>query len=188
MSVRWSLNKGLRWLRGMYQFRPQHVQLEGCTSVAVLGVATAGQGLIEELAGFELLVSTSWIGRFVSTPAPPIDHEIEWKVILGGHVLQWSKRVDAVNFAMETFIYWDREQEALAFTQLTNRGVHAKGIIIIDDSVIALEGYTMQVGVKIGFRQTFRIMPDGTLEDRYYSWGTASWVAEHVIVYEECTD
>jgi len=89
---------------------------------------------------------------------------------------------------METFIYWDREQEALAFTQLTNRGVHAKGIIIIDDSVIALEGYTMQVGVKIGFRQTFRIMPDGTLEDRYYSWGTASWVAEHVIVYEECTD
>ena len=45
--------------------------------VAVLGVATAGQGLIEELAGFELLVSTSWIGRFVSTQAPPIDHEIE---------------------------------------------------------------------------------------------------------------
>jgi len=113
---------------------------------------------------------------------------IEWAAILDGHVVQWSKRVDTLGFAMETFFYWDRAQEVIAFTQLTNRGIHGAGSVIIEDSVVALEGYTLQTGGKTTFRQTFQIMVDGTLEDRYYTLGDAGWVPQHVIVYEPCFD
>lgn len=158
------------------------------TIIAALGVSVAGQGLISELTCFDRFLDTSWIGRFFTTPAPPGDHVIEWEAILDGHVVHWSKRVDALGFAMETFFYWDRAQEVIAFTQLTNRGIHGAGIVIIENSVVGLEGYTLQAGGKIGFKQTFQITVDGTLEDRYYTLGDTGWVPQHVIVYEPCLD
>ena len=143
----------------------------------------ASQQLVGPLAVFERLVGTSWIGRFTSSPAPPFDHLIEWRAILGGQVVQWSKRVEALGFAMETFFFWDKELEAVAFTQLTSNGVHGKGVVEIEDGAIALVGVAMQTWGVAEFKQIFEIMADGTLEDRYHSRAGTGWSPEHVIVY-----
>lgn len=112
------------------------------TTVA-LTVLAVSEELVEPLAAFEPLVGTSWIGRFTSSPAPPLDHLIEWKAILDGQVVQWSKCVEALDFAMETFFYWDQELDAVAFTQLTSNGIHGKGVVEIEDGVISLVGVAM---------------------------------------------
>ncbi len=167
-----------------------------CGSTAAIALAAAvalavfamGQQLVAPLAAFEPLVGTSWIGRFTSSPAPPFDHLIEWEAILDGQVIRWSKRVEAVGFAMETFFYWDRELEAVAFTQLTSNGIHGKGVAEIEDGMIVLVGVAMQTWGSVEFRQTFEFMPDGTLEDRYYSRAGMSWSPEHVIVYQTTSE
>jgi len=152
-------------------------------AVVALAAAASSQELAEPLAAFEPLIGTSWIGRFTSSPAPPFDHRIAWEAILDGQVVQWTKRVEAVDFTMETFFYWDAELGAVAFTQLANNGIHGKGVVGFEDGVIALVGVAMQTWGLVEFRQTFEVMEDGTLEDRYYSRVGVDWSPEHVIVY-----
>ena len=158
------------------------------TVVVALAAAAWSQGLAEPLAAFEPLVETSWLGRFTSSPAPSFDHRIEWKAILDGRVVQWTKRVEAVDFTMETYFYWDAELGAVAFTQLANNGVHGKGVVEFENGVVTLIGVAMQTLGLVEFRQTFEIMEDGTLEDRYYSRCGADWCPEHVIVYRTEAD
>lgn len=155
----------------------------GLAVVVTLACAAVGQELVGPLASFEPLVGTSWIGRFTSSPTPPFDHRIEWEAILDGQVVRWAKRVEAVGFAMETYFYWDAELGAVAFTQLTSNGIHGKGVVEFDDGVIALVGVAMQTWGLVEFRQTFEILSDGTLEDRYYTRVGADWSPEHVISY-----
>lgn len=127
-----------------------------CTRTALIAlvaaiafpVAVVSQELVGPLAAFEPLVGTSWIGRFTSSPAPPFDHLIEWRAILDGQVVQWSKRV-----------------------------------VEFENGLIALVGVVMQAWGIAESRQRFEIMPDGTLEDRYYSRAGTGWSPEHVIVY-----
>jgi len=167
-----------------------------CTQTALIALVAAvalpvvvvSQELVGPLAAFEPLVGISWIGRFTSTPAPPFDHLIEWRAILNGQVIQWTKRVEALDFAMETFFYWDKELEAVAFTQLAGNGIHSKGVVEFEDEVMTLIGVAMQTWGIVEFRQTFEIMPDGTLEDRYYSRRGTGWSPEHVIVYQMSPD
>ncbi len=158
------------------------------TAVVALAVAALSQELAEPLDAFEPLVGTSWIGRFTSSPAPPFDHHIEWKAILNGQVAQWTKHVEAVDFTMETYFYWDAELGTVAFTQLANNGIHSKGVVEFEDRGIALVGVAMQTWGLAEFRQTFEVMEDGTLEDRYYSRCGADWSPEHVIVYRTEAD
>jgi len=158
------------------------------TAVVALAAAALSQELAEPLAAFEPLVGTSWIGRFTSLPAPPFDHRIAWKAILEGQVVQWTKRVEAVDFTMEAYFNWDAKLGAVSFTQLANNGVHGSGVVEFDNGVVTLVGVAMQTFGLVGFRQTFEIMGDGTLEDRYYSRCGADWCPEHVIVYRTEAD
>jgi hypothetical protein len=111
--------------------------------VAAATVAVGGQ-LITPLAAFESLAGTSWIGRFTSSPAPPFDHEIKWTVILDGQVVRWTKQVEALAFSMETFFYWDKDLDAIAFMQLGSNGIHSKGVVELDNEAITLVGVAMQ--------------------------------------------
>ena len=149
----------------------------------LMSLPVAAIDLHDTLAPLGPLVGPSWIGRFVSTPAPPFDHEIEWSAALGGHVVKWMKWVDELDFTMETAFYWDAEAETIAFTQLASNGNHSRGTVEWADGRIALIGFSMRPSGPVGFRQTFEIMPEGTLEDRYYSRGSNAWIPEHVIVY-----
>ena len=154
-------------------------------AVLLTSLAAAATALQDTLAPLGPLVGTSWSGRFVSTPAPPFDHEIEWDAALDGHVVRWMKRVDPIGFAMETLFYWDAEAEVIAFTQLASNGIHSRGTVASEDGRIALVGHSIRSGELAEFRQTFEIMPDGTLEDRYYRRASDRWIPEHVIVYEQ---
>lgn len=171
-------------------YRCRWTVLIALVAAVALAVIVMSQELVEPLAAFGSLVGTSWIGRFTSSPAPPFDHFVEWDTILNGQVVRWSKRVDALGFAMETFFYWDEELEAVAFTQLATNGIHGKGVLEIEDGAIALVGVVIAMPPRgiTQFRQTFETMADGTLEDRYYSRAETGWHPEHVIVYRRSPD
>ena len=152
--------------------------------ILLTSLAATAIDLQDTLAPFESLVGTSWIGHFISTPAPPFEHEIEWNSTLRGHVIQWSKLVYALDFTMETFFFWDAEADTIVFTQLSSNGVHSRGTVESQDGKIELVGTIMHPWGVEEFRQTFEIMPDGTLTDRYYRQGVSGWIPTHVIVYD----
>lgn len=152
-------------------------------SVIVFGGAAAAQELATPLAGFSPFIGIPWTGRVVSHPTPPGDHALAWAVTLNGHVVTASKTVTPVGFSLEILFYWDKELDCVAFVQLSSNGLHAKGTAEVVDGVITLEGLAGQAEGMRPFRQTFQILPDGTLEDRWYAGSAAGWIPQHVIVY-----
>jgi len=153
----------------------------------LLSLACAAQASceqpIEPLAGFAPLLGTHWMGHFVSLPAPPFEHFITWDLALSGQVIRWLKTVDDVGFVMETYFYWDRIRETIAFVQLCNNGIHGTGVAEVADDTLTLLGVAMQPSGAIEFRQTFEQLEDGALVDRYDTRAGDAWSPEHVIVY-----
>ncbi len=148
----------------------------------------SGEQPIEPLAGFSPLLGTRWIGHFTSSPAPPFEHCITWDLTLSGQVVRWLKTVDAVGFSMETYFYWDRIHDTIAFVQLSNNGNHSTGTAEVLDGALMLVGIAMQSSGTVEFRQTFERWEDGSLVDRYYTRKDDTWSPEHVIVYAPVTD
>ena len=154
--------------------------------IAVLLVAAgaAAQEPIDEMAIFEPLLGSAWAGRFQDSSAPQVDHVVEWNTILDGQVVRWSKRVDALGFEMETTFYWDRELAVVTFVQLASSGVHGQGTAWMEEGRLVLSGVSGQTSGAVEFRQTFEILADGTLEDRYFRRAGDAWAPQHVIVYD----
>jgi len=157
---------------------------------SILGsaVIASAQPPIDELAIFETFVDTAWTGRFQDVRAPQVDHVIEWSAILDGQAVRWSKRVDALGFSMETTFYWDRERAAVAFVQLGNNGVHGHGTAWLEDNLLVVVGVSRQASGSVAFRQTFEILADGSLEDRYYRKSQEVWAPQHVVVYHRSSE
>ena len=152
-------------------------------AVVMFGVFCAAQTPIDELTIFEPFVGTSWIGRFQDRTVIQADHLIDWTALLDGQAVRWSKRVEELGFTMETTFYWDRERQAIAFTQLASNGNHGEGTATAEGCLLILVGVSRQASGSLEFRQTFEIMDDGTLEDRYYRRAGDGWSPSHVIVY-----
>ena len=148
-----------------------------------LAVAASAQAPIDELAVFEPFANSTWVGRFQDPRAPRVDHVIEWNAILDGQVVRWTKYVEALGFSMETTFYWDWEIAAVSFVQLASNGSHAQGVAMAEGDRLVLLGVSAQPLGSVEFRQTFEIMADETLEDRYYRRAGEGWAPQHVIVY-----
>jgi len=152
-------------------------------AVVTLTALCAAQTPIDELTIFEPFVGTSWIGRFQDRTVIQADHLIDWTTLLDGQAVRWSKRVEELGFTMETTFSWDREREAIAFTQLASNGNHGEGTAAAEGCLLVLVGVSRQASGALEFRQTFEIMDDGALEDRYYRRAGDGWSPSHVIVY-----
>jgi len=132
-----------------------------------LGVAASAQAPIEELAIFVPFAKSEWAGRFQDPRAPQVDHVIEWNAILDGQAVRWTKSVEALGFSMETTFSWDWEIAAVSFVQLASNGSHAQGVAMAEGDRLVLVGVSAQPLGPVEFRQTFEILADETLEDRY---------------------
>lgn len=152
-------------------------------AVASMAVASLAQELIDDPAIFEPLVGTTWSGRFQDHRVTQAEHVIEWNAILGGQVVRWSKRVEELGFSMETFFYWDSAIGTLAFVQFASNGNHGEGVVEMEDRTLVLIGISMHAAGSMGFKQTFEIMEDGALEDRYFRRAEDGWAPQHVIIY-----
>ena len=152
-------------------------------SVALLAAVSLGQEPVDELSIFRPLIGTGWSGHFQDSWATQADQVIEWKTILNGQVVRWSKQVEELGFSMETYFYWNPGLGSIAFVQLCSNGNHGEGAVETEDHVLALVGISNQASRAVEFRQTFEITADGTLEDRYFSRSGDGWAPQHVIVY-----
>ena len=152
--------------------------------VLLIAACVAAQAPIDEMAIFQPLLGSAWVGRFRDPSAPQVDHVIEWSTILDGQVVRWSKRVDALGFEMETTFYWDRELATVRFIQFASNSVHAQGTARTEKGALVLLGVSEQPSGSFEFRQTFEILADGTLEDRYFRRAGDAWAPQHVIAYD----
>ena len=171
----------------------------GGTSVALLVaalilVAYAGnagaQELRAELEFLRPLMNHTWSGHYMSggPEAQRLVHEVTWEPILEGQVLKSIKRVEAADFTMETLYYWDPSQSAVRYIGLTNRGQLVRGLVSLDEDVFVLTGEQANRDEVVNYRQTFELLDDSTLEDKFRTLGDDSRNAGHVIHYRDSGD
>jgi hypothetical protein len=160
------------------------MDFEGHRSRRVVDIAAAllsvTRGLDPRFEFLESVLGKRWTGRYVPTePDEQFDHVIEWKPILGGAAIRCTKRVAELDFEMETIYYTEPESNSIAFVSLTNRGQTSRGTVRSEDGGFVLLGSDP----RREFRYTFKVRPDGVLEDRFYLQDDGGWSQGHLIEY-----
>jgi len=157
--------------------------------VVILGLATllAGsnadaQEPVAELAFLTPLLGPDWTGTFIP-PEPDWAHELHGETILDGHAVHLIKEVAAADFRMESLFTFDPDSARVTFVSQTNRGQLSTGTARFADGHVIVEGRNHYDTTVREFRQTFTILPDGRLEDRFYRREGEAWIQGHLIRY-----
>ncbi len=156
-------------------------------AVLVLSVMSAARAsaeeLREELTFFAPLVGTTWVGHYSNAEVAHFVHAVRWEPVLSGRAVRATKRVEELDFSMETLCYWDAGSGQVRFLSLTNRGQLLRGSASWSDGLVELTGEQIADTGATPFMQTYRVLTNGELEDRFYLKGQGEWVEQHLIEY-----
>jgi hypothetical protein len=130
---------------------------------------------------FAPLMGRTWAGRYADSPEEShIQHVVRWQAMLGGRVVKKVKAVAALDFCQVSFYYWDARDDQVAFVSLTNRGQVAHGSVKSDSGHVVLSG-SRATGAP--FMLSFRVLADGTLQDRFFNVTDGNLRQGHLIEY-----
>ena len=160
------------------------------TSAAVLLLgwffpASADIGaLSEHLQFLRPLVGRAWVGHYADAETAHFVHVLKWESVHGGSSLRMIKKVEELDFAMETLYYWDAHSSNVAYVTVTNRGQVSTGTAVAQGDTIQLLGQDLTAEGQMGYRYTFYVTDEGILEDRFYRPAGDGWEERHLIRYE----
>gem|GEM_PF-2470714 len=163
--------------------------LEGMTGVRTVDAAAALQRATLDPEGqfrlFYPLLGRPWTGHFVSEHPEEAawNHIVRWEPILEGQSFRFHKEVPEHDFHQEVTYAWSTREERFVFQALTDRGQLSNGTMRFEEGMLVLEGVNHYETPVREFRQTFRLRPDGVLEDRFYRREGDRWVQGHLIEY-----
>jgi hypothetical protein len=163
--------------------------LEGMTGLRTVDAAAALRRATLDPEGpfrpLYPLLERTWTGHFVSEYPEEAawEHIVRWETILEGQAVRFRKEVPEHGFRQEVTYAWSPREERFVFQALTDRGQLSVGTVWFEDGMMVLEGVNHYETPVREFRQTFRLRPDGVLEDRFYRREEERWVQGHLIEY-----
>lgn len=169
--------------RGFMKHKQIAASIVTFTMFLFFAAAVLSEEIDEHLLMLAPLVGDKWVGHFVNSPDSGLVHVVQWEPILDGKVIKSTKEVATLDFAMETYYFWDWQEERMSFLQLTSRGVFSRGTVAFEEGKITLSGTGVRPKSVSEFRQTFEIQADGTLQDYFYRKENGEWRAGHLIEY-----
>jgi hypothetical protein len=153
--------------------------------MAALSPAAGGtDALSEHLQFFEPLLGRKWIGHYTDEETAHFEHAVRWESAYGGNVVRMVKRVDELDFAMETLYYWEPDSSRVTYVTVTNRGQVSTGTAAARGDTILLLGEDITADGRAPYRYTFFVSDDGSLEDRFFRPAGEGWTERHLIRYE----
>lgn len=159
-----------------------------CVTLMVFGSALLtyadDHALSEHLAFFDPLVQGEWVGHYSDEETAHFEHVVRWESVHDGHVVRMVKKVDELDFAMETLYYWDPDVTCVSYVTVTNRGQVSTGRAAAEGDTIELLGHDLTPDGQVDYRYTFYVKDDGVLEDRFYRPDGDRWEERHLILYE----
>jgi len=146
----------------------------------VAGTALAqAEDLEESLEFLQPLMNKAWVGGYVNSPDQDLEITMRWDSILGGKAVRRTIDVPALHFSGETYFYWDRKEERVAFLTLNTRGITSSGTAAKDGKTVTLRGKTYWPDRVMEFRTVVEVLPDGKLRDLFYRMENGEWIQGH---------
>jgi hypothetical protein len=163
-----------------------------CFLLLISGLGLRGQVLDPKLSPLEPLLNKDWRGIL---KAP--DGSAEWatacrfEAVWGGQVIKYSRTTPERKSVEEGYIYWDDVAKKPAFFSIQSSAVFMTGFISVDKKVITFEGRMTwptpppnpQVKQSYDFRNTFEILSDSEMVDRWFQNAFGPWRPGHVITF-----
>lgn len=134
------------------------------------------------------LLGQEWVGHYTDEETAHFVHEVVWEPLLGGAAVRMTKRVDELDFVMETLYYWNAASSEVAYLSVTNRGQVSVGTAAALGDTIELLGRDLTGEGEVAYRYTLRVSGEDLLEDRFYRRAGGKWEERHFILYEGVRD
>jgi hypothetical protein len=158
--------------------------------LVLAGLSGAVSNLDPKLAPLTPLLDKDWRGML---KAP--DGSAEWETLYrfeavwGGKVIKSTRTTPARNSVEEAYIYWDDPAQKPAFFSIQSSGVFATGFVSVEGKVLTFEGRMTwpdpppNPGVKqsYDFRNTFEVLSESEMVDRWFQNAFGPWRPGHVI-------
>ncbi len=152
------------------------------------GSNVSGEEASDPLGFLSDLTGRVWLGHYSNPEDAHYNHVVRWSAALDGKAVRVEKKVSELNFEMETIFFWDPEIEKISFVSLTNRGQVSRGTAAKEDGTLVLLGASKAEGDSRDFKMSYCLMPDGTLEDRFFIKKGEEWQQRHLIRYNVTED
>jgi hypothetical protein len=156
-----------------------------------LPLGLPGQTLHRELAPLEALLDKDWRG-LMKAPDGTADWEVVcvFRALWDGKAVRYTRTVAELKSSEEGTIYWDDMAKKIAFFSIQSNAAHSSGFLTVEKNVISFEGKLTwpapppEPGVKqaFDFRNTFELVSDSEMVDRWFQNAFGPWRPGHRIL------
>ncbi len=137
----------------------------------------------ERLAFFHPFTNQVWTGHYSNPEDSHYVHQLEFESILGGSAVILTKKVEELEFEMRTIFFWNPEFEQIAFQSITSKGQISSGFVSLENDQILLTGENINEKSKGTFKQSFQLLANNEITDRFYLMIDNEWKQRHLIIY-----
>lgn len=157
-----------------------------CAAV-LLAAGSALAGLIPELAALEPFVGKTYEGTFTDAASGTKMTDVQaWEAILGGKAVRTMHSLNDGAYGGETIIYWDSQEQTLAYFYVTTGGFVTRGTMVAEDGgFTAIEYVEGNADGITEVRSTSTVKPDGSMHLSSEYKQNGAWVPGHEITYVE---
>jgi len=147
------------------------------------------QELNQNLQILKPLLNKTWEGKLKAPDGSAEFSVIRTFELMGkGNIIKCTSTNHDLGGYGEGYFYWDDIEKKIAFFFIESSGVFEKGYVTVEDNIITIEGkmtwptqVNPQVKQSYNFKNTFEIISDTLMIDRWFMDAFGPWRAGHVI-------
>lgn len=150
-------------------------------------VVNAETSLSEHLTPLAPFLGKTWRGEFAdSTPEKPMFDVSRWERALNGQAIRVLHSVNDGEYGGETIIFWDPQQQQVAFHYFTTAGFFTMGTLTVaDGKTTSRETVSGNQNGITEVEARSEILPDGRMRSTARYLQNGQWVPGHEILYRE---
>jgi len=152
----------------------------------VFHLYSGGQARAEKLGILEPLVGKTWVGELRSPDGKTASQvSLRYESLWNGAAVRVSRSNPERKSFSEGYFYWDNEGGGIGFFSVNSLGGPVKADVSTEDGKVCLTGSVTINGKTFDFKNTFELLPNGKMVDRWYQNASGTWNAGHVIEFVE---
>lgn len=102
-----------------------------------------------------------------------------------GNAIKFTESTPGKNANSEGYYYWDRQENKIAVMIINEKGIYQKGFVTLEEGFITIKGTISFPERTFEYKNTFEIISEGKMIDRWYQNAFGPWMAGHVLEFTE---
>ena len=109
----------------------------------------------------------------------------KFTLLWDGNAIKFTGSTPGKNANSEGYYYWDRQEKKIAVMIINEKGIYQKGFVTLEEGFITIKGTISFPERTFEYKNTFEIISEGKMIDRWYQNAFGPWMAGHVIEFTE---